>query len=299
MVATEEARRAGAPALPEPLAHRRALRESLEALAADVDRRRREEGFGRLLRVMARQWRYSLFNQWLIAVQRPEATFVAGRRAWERQGRVVRPGARGIVIGAPSRRAAGGVRTYWVRVYDLADTDGPALATLHAMPAGDTGHVAALERAAARLGVEVGREPLGHGCAGQSLGGRILVRPGLTPVAECRVLAHELAHELLHQAERERMARLRRPGPRRTHEEKETEADATAHVVLQALGLPSCAVDYIAWQGGDGAAVLRSWKRVAGAARRILGAVGERPEVGPHPARALGSGKRRDGVEAR
>ncbi len=257
-------------AFPDRRAQEQALRASLESLASLVGARRRDEAFRRLLGVMARQWRYSFFHQWLIDLQRPGACLVAGRRAWERQGRVVRPGAKAIVIAAPSRRAGGAFRTYWVRVYDVADTDGPPLAQLDAMPQGDTSHVAALERAAARLGVEVERGPVPDRTAGCSLGGRIIVKPGLTPVAQCRVLAHELAHELLHQAERERFARFRRPGPHRTHEERETEADATAHVVLEALGLPSCAVDYIAWQGGDGTNILRSWKRVAGAARRIL-----------------------------
>ncbi len=66
MVATEEARGAGAPALPDP-----------------------------------RAW------------------------AWARQGRAVRPGARDIVIGAPSRRAAGGVRIYRVLVFDLIRHERP------------------------------------------------------------------------------------------------------------------------------------------------------------------------------
>jgi antirestriction protein ArdC len=97
--------------------------------------------------------------------------------------------------------------------------------------------------------------------------------------ASLRQLASEvdatLAHELLHQGERDRLARLRRPGPRRTHAEQETEADATAYVVMLALGLPSKAPRYIAWQGGTGQVVLRSLRRVQQAAKRILETVEE------------------------
>ena len=54
--------------------------------------------------------------------------------------------------------------------------------------------------------------------------------------------------------------------------EREAQAEATAYVVLRALGLPSTAPTYIAWQGGDGAAVLRSLGPVQRAVRTILDA---------------------------
>jgi antirestriction protein ArdC len=94
--------------------------------------------------------------------------------------------------------------------------------------------------------------------------------PGLPGRERAAVLAHELAHEILHQAERRRAAELKRPGPARTRAERETEADATAYVVLAVLGIPSKAPTYIAWQGGTGLAVLRSMTRVQRAARAIL-----------------------------
>jgi hypothetical protein len=96
------------------------------------------------------------------------------------------------------------------------------------------------------------------------------------PTAEqVRVLAHELAHEVLHQEERALAAARKRPPPARSHPERETEADAAAFVVLKALGLAAPAPAYIAWQGGDGATVLRSMSRIQRAARRILRAAGD------------------------
>jgi antirestriction protein ArdC len=95
------------------------------------------------------------------------------------------------------------------------------------------------------------------------------------------VLAHELAHEILHQAAGKRAATLKRPGPARTKAEKETEADATAYVVLAVLGLPSKAPSYIAWQGGTGSAVLRSMTRIQRAAKAILEAAGTEEDGWP------------------
>ncbi len=96
------------------------------------------------------------------------------------------------------------------------------------------------------------------------------IRARLSGRDKVAVLAHELAHEVLHQRERARAAQAKRPPRPRTHAEEETEADATAYVVLGVLGLPSKAPAYIAWQGGDGAQVLRSMSRVQRAAKEIL-----------------------------
>ena len=118
--------------------------------------------------------------------------------------------------------------------------------TLDLVLRGRTGQVTALERAAAVLNVRLTRLDDPRPIAGRSLGGEIQIRDGLPQMERVSVIAHELAHELLHQ----RTKRLRR-----THAEIETEAEAVSYVVLSALGLPSKAPAYIAWQGGTGAAI--------------------------------------------
>ncbi|TFE71394.1 ArdC-like ssDNA-binding domain-containing protein, partial [Methylacidiphilum caldifontis] len=50
---------------------------------------------------LSRFHRYSLANTFLIAAQRPEATYVAGYRRWQQLGRQVQKGERGIAILAP------------------------------------------------------------------------------------------------------------------------------------------------------------------------------------------------------
>jgi hypothetical protein len=62
-----------------------------------------------------------------------------------------------------------------------------------------------------------------------------------------------------------------------TKSQKETEADATAYVILRVLGLPSTAPAYIAWHRGSGAMIGASMGRIQRAARRIL----EAAEIDP------------------
>ena len=104
------------------------------------------------------------------------------------------------------------------------------------------------------------------------------------------MLAHELAHEILHMdprnaARRQKMSRV----------EREAQAEATAYVVLRALGLPSTAPTYIAWQGGDGATVLRSLGPVQRAVRTILEAAMDARAASPLPSARV-DGPRSEGT---
>ena len=246
------------------------VKQHLGDLAAAVDAKVRDEGFTEALRNMARFWRYSVLNQVFIRIQRPDATRVAGRLPWEAMGRKVKPGEEPMSILAPSKYSGGATRFVPVPVYDIKQTRGRKLRELDLSLQGRSRHWRAMEQAAASLGIEVAYVHLQEGVKGQSLGGRIEVVPGLRGQERTATLAHELAHEVLHQAEDRRRETMKRPGPRRTHAEVETEAEATAYVVMSVLGLPSRAPEYIAWQGGTGLAVLRSMTRVQRAAKAIL-----------------------------
>jgi hypothetical protein len=249
------------------------LRERLTQLAAEVDRTRRDRGFRDALDAMRRFWRYSFFNQFLIRLQLPNAKQVAAKSVWESLGRHVKEGERPLGVLAPTRwhRGRGFLA---VPVYDVRQTRGRRVARLDVELRGRSRHVKTLERAAARLGIAVEYGGVEDGAAAQSEGGRVRIRAELGGREKVAALAHELAHEVLHQRERARAAQAkRRPRPR-THAEVETEADATAYVVLGVLGVPSKAPAYIAWQGGDGAQVLRSMARVQRAAKAILEATG-------------------------
>ncbi|MCA9643799.1 MAG: hypothetical protein KC492_24065, partial [Myxococcales bacterium] len=68
-----------------------------DAVAAIHD----SESFRRWLDVSSRFHHYSLSNQLLITMQRPDATRVAGFHAWRKLGRQVRKGEKGIAIMVP------------------------------------------------------------------------------------------------------------------------------------------------------------------------------------------------------
>ncbi len=80
---------------------RSTIDQQVESLAKAVDAVRASADFKRYLDVQARFHRYSWCNTLLIYSQRPDATQVAGSRAWQKLKRQVRKGEHGIRIFAP------------------------------------------------------------------------------------------------------------------------------------------------------------------------------------------------------
>ena len=74
---------------------RETVDRSLDTLARAVDDVRASETFKAYLAVQARFHRYSWHNSLLILMQRPDASRVAGFKAWQKLGRHVRKGERG------------------------------------------------------------------------------------------------------------------------------------------------------------------------------------------------------------
>lgn len=102
---------------------------------------------------------------------------------------------------------------------------------------------------------------------GTSEGGKITLLPGQTPAEEFATLAHEVAHELMHRDERRSSTSKR---------VRETEAEAVAFVVCNAIGLEtgSAAQDYIGLYGGDAKLLGESLEYVQRTATQILNAIG-------------------------
>ena len=149
-------------------------------------------------------------------------------------------------------------------VFDVSQTSGRPLPA-PAQAKGEPGeHLARLEAHIQKLGIRLQRLPAWVGAEGASAGGEIAIRSDLAPAQRLSVLVHELAHELLHQGRNEQKAA--------THAVVETEAEAVAYVVVQALGLDSAtaASDYIQLHGGDRATLAASLRRIQQTARRIL-----------------------------
>jgi antirestriction protein ArdC len=168
------------------------------------------DGWQAWARTRATFHRYSWGNCALIAMQRPEATQVAGFRAWQQLGRQVRKGERSIRILAPmsvkERDGQGeetGERVIFFRavpVFDVAQTDGEPLPEPPCEAITGDSHAAYIEQLeshASDLGYAVERELLDHGHGGycDPQHKRIVLSAHLESAnARVRVLVHELAH---------------------------------------------------------------------------------------------------------
>jgi hypothetical protein len=183
------------------------------------------DGWQRWVRVRSTNGlaRYSFGNQLLIAMQRPDATYVAGFRAFLELNRCVRKGETAIRILAPmsvrdrEKHASEAQvtpehdaprRTVFraVPVFDVSQTDllpgtePVPLAPPQQPVEGDThAHLLRpLQRLAAELGYSVGLRPLGGSADGwcDAPRGEIVVNSKLAGNAQVRVLVHEIAHAL-------------------------------------------------------------------------------------------------------
>lgn len=251
----------------------RCTEELVESLNGEGTERLRQ-----YLDAMARFRQYSFRNILMILAQYPDAEHVAGFNTWKQLSRWVKPGETGIAILAPmvgkpgsdnreqemddERKRLFGFRV--VHVFDYKQTEGRELFELSPV-LGDPGEaVQILKQVYRSLGIRLEYGSLPGGARGVSTGGRVIIRDGLTPEMECRVMAHELAHEILH-ASGQRDKTL-------TRTMAETEAEAVAYVVCQACQVDSreLSSEYIRLHNGDGNLLQASLERVRNTACHIL-----------------------------
>lgn len=225
-----------------------------------------------VLILMAQFHRYSFKNCLLIAQQFPDATQVMGFHGWKAVGRSVRKGEQGIGITAPlavrkkeaptDEKEVRGFRV--VHVFDISQTEGDDLPEF-TQPTGEaTQWIGPVERLIKSKGIELKYGLLDGGAYGVSSLKKITILSGLKPPMRLETLVHELAHEILH-PDRETRKRLK-------HAVKETEAEAVAHIVCQALGLDGVehTADYIHLHHGDREVFANSMQRIQKCASEIL-----------------------------
>jgi len=249
---------------------RQALGQLVEELEAGQSERLRA-----YLAAMARFRAYSPTNVLLICMQFPQASHVAGYRTWQRLGRQVRRGAKAIRILAPIvRRARPEDKEDTERVvafkaacvFDVSQTDGKALPEF-ARVNGDPGyHLERLKALIADRGIALDYSERTGGADGLSTRGRIVIRSGLDPAEEFSVLVHELAHVMIHHSD------LAMPESKKV---RETEAEAVAFVVCQAVGLDtnSAASDYIQLYQGNQDTLVASLERIQRTAAAIADSI--------------------------
>jgi hypothetical protein len=236
------------------------------------------ETWQRYLECQSRFHRYSFSNVLLIVAQCPEASRVAGFKTWLKMGRHVRRGEEAIRILAPlmyrtaqeaeEERVLRGFKP--VAVFDVSQTEGEELpAVCHRLLGrAPDGLFDSLVGVANGLGFAVEDASLPAGANGDCSHGlrRIRVEASNSSAQRVKTLAHELAHALLHEGCVDR--RL-----------AELEAESTAYVVCNALGLDTSAysLGYVTtWAGGGdeaAAGIKASGQRIQNAASCLLDAL--------------------------
>ncbi|MHB1519573.1 MAG: ArdC-like ssDNA-binding domain-containing protein [Acidimicrobiales bacterium] len=251
--------------------------ELIEKLAEGISNLTASEEWQHYLTFQSRFHHYSFNNVLLIAAQCHEASQVAGFNAWRKMNRFVRKGEKAIWILAPmvyrnaevedgeDERIIRGFK--WVPVFDVAQTDGTDLPTICNHLGGDdpAGHYATLLQVARSIGFTVEDHEFDGSTNGDCTHSehRIRVETRNTPAQRAKTLAHEIAHALLHgQFDSRALAEL--------------EAESTAYVVCQALGIDSSdySFGYVAtWAGGGEQAIAgikASCERIQRTAATIL-----------------------------
>jgi len=245
------------------------LTQSFERLASLTDQALRSDEMRNWLKCISRFWNYSFRNTVLIAMQRPDATLVAGMKTWNQMGRKVKKGEHGIAILVPvlvtkqkpegesekeqeimsetSEELEKVLRFRTGYVFDISQTEGDPLPQLQWWSDGDA-PAELLERiktAMVRDGIivrEVEVTVAGKEARGVSMGGVVEVISNSALLAKASTHIHEWAHEI----------RRRKPDELQSREVEEVIVEAVAFVVLSRWGLnPENNANYIAlWQGG-------------------------------------------------
>ena len=263
----------------------------LQQLREGVTQLTNSDEWRRYLDVQRRFHTYSWGNCFLIMLQRPDATRVAGYKKWLSLERQVRKGERAIRILAPvayrpvsdgeasaqdgeqSRdpRVVRAFRTAFV--FDISQTEGEPLPEIATRLLG-TNAGSALTR------MQMVANELGYSVNVTSLPGarngdcnfetkEIRLRDDLAPHHLVKTLAHEIAHTLLHHPSK-------LPAGGLTRDVAELEAESVAYTVCQDLGIDSSAysLGYIAhWAGGGEKArknLEMSASRINKAARTLI-----------------------------
>lgn len=215
----------------------------------------------RWVTTMSKFWTYSFRNQFLIALQFPLASRLAGYLKWAELGRHVLKGQRAIRILAPLKakieevdKATGEVSFRQVirgfrvvSIFDISQTDGQDLPTIHRPLQGEapSGMFAKAKDFIQSKGFSVSFQPTKPGLYGFVTSQKsITLREGESPAQSLATLIHESAHALLGHVSGDHFAR----------DEAELAAETTSLIVCRNLGMATDkqAFGYLAsWSQND------------------------------------------------
>ena len=244
------------------------VKEITDKLEQGIKELFESERFKEYLRTMSKFYNYSFNNTLLIAMQKPDATLIAGYTSWQRNfDRQVMKGEKGIKILAPAPYKAqvemekidpktqrpmldsdGKPVTETVEVmrpafkvvsvFDVSQTDGKELPDI--MVGELTGSVEQYEdfwRILKEISpVPVGLENIEGGAHGyyHLTEKRIAIDDGMSEMQTIKTLIHEIAHAKLHAIDPDVKVS---PEEKKDRHTKEVEAEAVAYTVCQRYGL--------------------------------------------------------------
>ncbi len=266
---------------------REQVAEILEQLEKGVAELFESDRFKEYLTCMSKFHNYSFNNTLLIAMQKPDATLIAGFNAWkDKHGRMVKKGEKGIRILAPYKYAVeaqpehegdepkiiertGFKPTY---VFDISQTEGKELPSIAVSElSGDVNEYNKLFRALRIIcPVPVDFEDIEGGSKGyfSDSENRITIKKGMSQVQTIKTLVHETAHAMLHSSAAEDKDNHI---DRRT---KEVEAESIAFTVCKRYGLDTedYSFGYIAgWSSGKDTKELKaSLERIKDTADKMI-----------------------------
>ncbi|EOS39388.1 hypothetical protein C808_01809 [Lachnospiraceae bacterium M18-1] len=269
------------------------MKEITDRLEAGIQELFDSDRFKEYLQVMSKFHNYSFNNTLLIAMQKPDATLVAGYNSWKNLfGRQVSRGAKGIKVLAPSPykikkevdkidpatqkpvigRDGKPVKEEMemtvpafkvVSVFDVSQTEGKELPSIGVDElTGDVEQYNDFFKAAELSApVPVGFEKIEGGAKGyySQTDKRIAINEGMSELQNIKTLIHETAHAKLHDIDLNAPPEKQADRPdRRT---REVQAESIAYAVCQHYGLDTSdySFSYVAqWSNGRELAELKA-----------------------------------------
>lgn len=269
------------------------MKEITDRLEAGIQELFDSDRFKEYLQVMSKFHNYSFNNTLLIAMQKPDATLVAGYNSWKNLfGRQVARGAKGIKVLAPSPykikkeidkidpktqkpvtdKDGNPVKEETeitvpafkvVSVFDVSQTEGKELPSIGVDElTGDVEQYADFFKAAELAApVPVGFEKIESGAKGyySQTDKRIAINEGMSELQNIKTLIHETAHAKLHDIDLNAPPEKQADRPdRRT---REVQAESIAYAVCQHYGLDTSdySFSYVAqWSSGRELAELKA-----------------------------------------
>ena len=260
------------------------VREITDKLEQGIKELFESEKFKEYLTTMSKFYNYSFNNTLLIAMQKPDATLIAGYTSWQRNfDRHVMKGEKGIKILAPAPYKAQEEREKIdpatqkpvldadgkpvtetvevlrpafkvVSVFDVSQTDGKELPDIAVdeLTGSVENYAAFFEALKQESPVPISFEDIPGGAKGyfSHVENRIAIQDGMSEIQTVKTAIHEIAHAKLHAIKPDEKVA---PEERKDRHTKEVEAESVAYTVCQRYGIETSGYSfgYIAGWSSD------------------------------------------------